>query len=719
MITPFVIRAFERLAAVGGAMEVLEEVAEGGSPTPAKVNRLLDSVSSDPEIGDLYQKALDDRGGHMWESLRDAVEDILRNVHEGVGRAHEAFSRNDVEGLLSYLRSVLADAVAGVDRGTMSRGLAADLGDMARRADEGDPGVWEGVRKWIEQKFPKPLASLTKWYMASYPVGQDKPKGALLSREHGADAGRIARDTVLNIFFEVVRSKIQDRSFEWKYDSDMHIYNTIVANARWMVRNRDTGDAWDVDKPTQTRGQRNWARYVAPLRGTEMFPPGDRPDLDAIADWLNENFRRDEPETVTAQIPGGGGEMTAKSFKRPKTSKELLTWLQESAAPQSLDVEMGEDGGTLGETLTAPEQQEDEEKRVEHLNAPDESDKPRREVARGKLKEMLHEAVESLPASYGLKIDAGGGVPGSLRDVVELIMLVKLGLASGSERSDFKKMVEGMSKPAADSGAAPKIVRMPFRVVGFNEDEWRRQGKPDRNKRTKSTKKRPVVDPPGVLEYTHDFDQRALVWKEGSPNAGEPFTGSMPSLLKNKDNLKVATVRHKAGDPVDLRDFREWSRYTEEDWEKDLDFALEVYDGQKWFQHSIDPAFRERLKKKQNNLAEVFEGFDPMKMWVPASKGTDQPLLRAMGQVMPSVATTSNSLFPNYSGVSVPLRNVMRRLGEMLKEQAEQGNYLPLEYLSLKGSGAIASARPELPKPSMERVVRSVVDHLMRCADAG
>ena len=703
MITPFVLRAFKRLASAAAAMEVLEGIAAGEEATPTKVNRFLDEISeADPGVNEVYEEARRDPSGDAWEAVRNVVEDVLRNVGDGVGRAHSAFSRKDIHGLLVLLKSVMSNAAAGIDRGTMSRGLRAELGEFSRRADEGDQGVWQDIGRWIEEKFPQPIESLTNMYMSSYPVGWDKPKGSLLGMEHGAAAKGVARDTVLGMLFEVVRSKVQDRSYEWKYDSDMKTYNTIAANVSWKIRGRDTGDKYDLEKPQQSTAQKNWMRYVEPLQGTDMFPSGGRPDLGAIAEWLNDNFRRDTQETLTVAVPGGeGGTITAQSFKKPKTRNSLMTWYQATLPVQSLDVEMTEDGGTLGESLVAPERPDDEEKRVEHLNAPapDKPGKTRRDIARDELRAMVHKSVESLPVSY-----KAGGVTPNTKDVVENMMLVKLGLASGSDREAFRKKLEGLV--AREPGKEPRIRRMPFRIAKLNIDEWKEQGKPSRNKKS--------ADPPGVLDYVRDFDQRALVWKAGTTRAGEQFSGSLPSLWKNKDDLKVSVVTHKAGDPVDLRHFRDWAPYTEDDWGRDLGFALDVYDGQKWYQHSIDPAFQKRLEKKDADLSKVFEGFDPMKMWVAASKGTDQELLRVLGQVMPSVAATSDSLFPVYSGVWVPLKRVMKKLGDMLKEGAEQDNYLPLEYLALKGSGAIASA-PRRTMRSTEHIVRAVVELL----DAG
>ena len=683
MITPFVLNAFRRLASASAAMEVLEGIAAGEETTPAKVNRFLDAISAaDPGVNKVYEEVRRDPSGDAWEAVRNVVEDVLRNVGEGVGRAHSTFSRKDIQGLLVLLKSVMNNAAAGIDRGTMSRGLRSELGEFSRRADEGDQGVWQDIGRWIEEKFPQPIESLTNMYMSSYPIGWDKPKGSLLGIEHGADAKSIARDTVLGMLFEVVRSKVQDRSYEWKYDSDMKTYNTIAANVSWKIRGRDTGDKYDLEKPHQSTAQKNWMRYVEPLQGTDMFPSGGRPDLDAIAEWLNDNFRRDTQETLTVAAPGGeGGTITAKSFKKPKTRNSLMTWYQATLPVQSLDVEMTEDGGTLGESLAAPAERESEEDRVRHLNEAVTPDLTRRDIARKKLKSLVEEAV-GIVAREGK--GATGGVTDKNKEAIKRIMFIKLGLGSGSELEDFRKET------------LETVEHVPFKS-SVNEEEWKEQGKPPRSKQPD--------DPPHELNYTRDFKQDALVWKDGS-KAGEPFAGNMASLRVHKDKLKVDKVKHKAGDPVDMRHFRNWSTYSAKDREKDLDFALNVYDGQKWYQHSIDPEFRRRLEKEDADLSKIFEGFDPMKMMVPFSWVSDQGLLRALGQTLFTPQVSANSLNPIASGMWVPLKNVRKKLGELLEAAARADDYLPLEYLSLKGSGAIASVHRRFPT---EHLVRSVV----------
>jgi len=116
---------------------------------------------------------------------------------------------------------------------------------------------------------------------------------------------------------------------------------------------------------------------------------------------------------------------------------------------------------------------------------------------------------------------------------------------------------------------------------------------------------------------------------------GEQFMGRIDALKdESQDNLEVVTKVHKKGDEPKKQHMLNWLEYNQEDRKADLNRALDMYDGEQWFEQSVNEDVRKELERKDETLAEAFRKFRPESIITAVAKSSDTELIRAMGYVI-------------------------------------------------------------------------------------
>ncbi len=685
MITPFVMRAFDRLAAAA-IMDIARSATP--DPDPSHVDRFMEEAFKlDGNMGSAFEDAKRDdaaavRSGDeptREEMFREVFEQMLESIAHGGTQSAKAVSDGDITRLMNTIRMVLEKTIKGEGRKRKSVGIRArlwDFGEALSKSETRDSAARE-IAEFVQEAFSGEMDRLVRSYWWSRSRLTGGLKSVLLTQETGsrAKAEEQARLHVFRMLLEGVHQAIKTKSYAQK-PNDAAALGAIAQGVWHRIRNRETGDQYDGETAATSGGKYarwKWGKYIVPLQDTGKF--GDRESLDTlgITRFLNEHFlRRDLDSRTPVEVPlPGGGTMTAPSFRTELKHADVRMWAATGLPPASLDAPLP-DGGTLSEAIGGQDRPrgETEEGVVEWLGSPAETDpaKTNRDVVRGKLRSWVDKAIARTEFES----------PNINREPVKDIMLVKLGFMSGASRAEF--IEKWLDKDI------PK-----FRAEVMSDDEWADLGKPLRKGHPKEG-------------YRSTWTQNALV----NRYTGEELS-SMYNLRENPDDWKIVPKEHKKGDPPNTTHFLNWIKYGQEDRRRDLERALDVY-SDRWFELSVNEGLRKELRKKERKLSEAFDRFDPKVIFTPVATRSDQELIRAMGYVKPSVQPlTGKTLFQQYSRIQPDMRRAIRELGGILKEESEDDSSV-LQYLGLKALGKVAS------RTSCWDVVSAAVDDLMEAA---
>lgn len=710
MITPFVMRAFDRLADAA-----LMDVARSAppAPDPSHTDRFMEEAFKlDSDMRSAFENAKrDDAAAGPGEEpdkekmFREVFEQMLESIAHGGTQSARAVSAGDATRLMNTIRMVLEKTLKGEDRKKKSVGIRArlwDFGEALSKSETRDSAA-RGIADFVQETFSGEIDRLVRSYWWSRSRLTGGLKSALLTQEAGGDRRKAKEQAGLHVFrmlLEGVRQAIKTEAYAQK-PSDAAALGAIAQGVWYRIRNRATGDQYDGETAATAGGKyarAKWGQYIAPLQDTGRF--GDRGALDTlgITEFLNEHFlRRDlgSGTPVEAPLPGGGT-MTAPSFKTKLKHTTVHTWATAGLPPASLDAPLSPDGRTLAETIGGQDQPSSEQEgwQIEHLDSPadpaaleklkaeriplpegprEERDRildavrTNKDLLRAKLRGWIEEAAAG---SSIREIKTGPGtrqeVSDENKDAIKDIVLVKFGFMSeGDGRDGFKRRWLDERKHL------PKYYATPM-----SDDDWKAIGKP--------LKKVRGGDAPRKL-YEKDWKQNALLNKE----TGQP-PDSTPEVLKSPGDFELVTVTHRKGEAADPRHLTEWHKYSREQREADLDRGLDTY-GPKWFEQSISEAVMDELKKSHGDLADVLEKFSPEKIFVSVAKTTDQEMARAMGFIRPSVAPQANTLHPNYPALQAGIKAVIRNLVRIMEERKNEDEVSVLQYIGLKRLGRIAS----------------------------
>ncbi len=702
MITPFVMVAFDRLA-MG---EALLDIARS-APTPPDelyTDRFMqEAFRLDADMGSAFAKAmLDDASSPPEENeptkeemFRHVFEQMLDGIESGETSSAKAVSEGDVTKLMHTIKMLLQKMLQGDDRETKATGMRKKLEEFGiglSKSDTRDSTAKE-VAAFVQEAFSGEIEWLTRSYWWSRVRMTGQRKSTLLTQEAGskAKAQELARLHIFSMLLEGTRNSIEKDLYAQK-PSDAATLGAIVKGVWYRIRNRKTGDQYDGEVAATSGAEAarsKWGQYIAPLQATGKF--GDSGSLDTlgITRFLNEHFLRrdlDSGEAIEAPLPGGGT-MTAPSFKTELKHLKVHMWAKSGLPGVSLEGPMSgdDDAGSIADTVGAPDtpRAETEEGIVEWLESPSEADpaKTNRDAVREDIRGWVDEAMRR------------SAVIDSNSSAVHDILLVKLGfMSSETERAEFLKkwLATDIPKFRADAIAADiwEEIGEPFRKVRRGDPRY----DPER-------KRRPSDEPP----YSKEWEQQALVDKD----TGKQFIGRIDALRKeNQDKLEVVTKVHKVGDDANPQHMLNWVAYSQDDRKADLNRALDVYDGEKWFEQSVNEDVRKELQQSDESLAEVLRKFNPESIFKAVAKHSDTELVRAMGHVKPSVSLeTGRTPFQTYPAIYPDIKRAIGKLGEVMVEES-RGDVGALQYLSLKRLGRVAG------RIDTETIVSSVVSDI-------
>jgi len=388
MITPFVMRAFDRLAS-----DAILDVASRAtpSPSPSLVDGFMEEAFRlDPGMRSAYEDAKradaasSADGPSKEELFRGDFERILEGIANGGTSSAKAVSNGDITHLMNMIRFLQRKREGGNDRETKAVGMR----DTLQRFREGlsrpetRASTAKEVAEFVEKVFAGEMDWLMNAYLYSRKRGGDLKINLLTQDAGGRDRGKeLARMTILGMLLEGTRNSIEKELYA-NHPSDGAALGAIAAGVHHRINNRQTGDAYD-DETAATEGggkysRGKWGKYIAPLQDTGKFGQGESLDILGITEFLNEHFLRpdlDSRTPVDAPLPGGGT-MTAPSFKTRLKNTDVHLWATGASSGISMDTPIGadEDSGTVGETIGAQDRprEETEEAVVEWLESPSE-----------------------------------------------------------------------------------------------------------------------------------------------------------------------------------------------------------------------------------------------------------------------------------------------------------------------------------------------------------
>lgn len=719
MISRLVLDAFRRLADSPATVEanpkeqaVLDIAAKaaaeakgGGPPSDKQTSRLLNALADiDPSIRAMRESAKVDPD--IRERLAKTLSGVIGEIARGKkGGASDAVASSDAKHLVNYCRALLSKAMAGEDRGTKSKGFNESLRGFAGGKDGRKLG--DDMVAFVRKTFSGEIPMLVKKYLTKPPKGSgSSTRGSLLAQEVGPDAARRqAESQVFALLYESIARRV-DHVRAGTYDSgasDEASFTSVVSSLWTDIHYNKIDDQFARPKTGLETPQAKWRRYVEPLRGTDMFVAG-RPNLGAILDWINANFHRKDIESqkpVTVSLPGGGS-VTAPSFKRKLTMHGLEGWLRASQGISSLDAPVSAegDGGTVGESIGKRDEdfEDTEEYKTQYLSDPENNARIRR-----KLETAIREAAAMVPIrSEGVK----GISSSNLRKMYEMVLLIKLGFASKpGMKKKFEK--EWRESTVVDKEGKAIMPHIPFRTRLIDENLWRKLGRPLRKGWENDKDQNPH------RRYRFPWMQKTLVNKN---------TGEAPKDIRelrndpDPEHWKIANVKHTEAEKPNIGHFVNWVPYTEADRDADIRDTLEAYDGDKWFNLSLQPAAQRALKEslgKENPL----RNFEPENVFTPFAKNTDWPMFRAMGQTRLSISPQPDSLYHGLSGPSADMKAVTRELGMILTQRMKDDPDAPwlLTYIAQKSEGKVSRRirRPRVASAAdIESMVLSVVNDI-------
>jgi len=706
MITPFVMRVFDRLANAA-ILDVARRATP--SPPPSLVDSFMEEAFKlDSDMRSAYEDAKRDDATRSAdepskkEMFRGDFERILEGIANGATSSAKAVSNGDITHLMNMIRFLQRKREGGNDRETKAVGMRETLQGFREGLSKANTrdSTAKKIVAFVEEAFAGEMGWLMNAYLYSRKRGGDLKINLLTQDAGGRDKGKeLARMTILGLLLEGTRNSIEKELYA-NHSTDGGALGAIASGVHHRINNRQTGDMYD-DETAVTEGggkysRGKWGKYIAPLQDTGKFGHGESLDIIGITEFLNDNFLRpdlDSRTPVDAALPGGGT-MTAPSFKTKLKNSDVHLWATGASSGISMDMPAGsgENPGTLGDTLGAPDAPPNkmEEYAIKYLNSPvdshameklkldiaqtDEGERilegvhTNKDLLRAKLRGWVDEAaaigtVRDIKAGPGTRQEVSKDNKDAIRDIV----LIKFGFMSeGHDREDFKRRwLDGQER-------VPKYYASPM-----SNDDWSAIGKPLKKIRGKS-------DVPRKF-YEKDWKQSALLNKE----TGQP-PDNTPEILKNPDAFKLITVTHKKGEAADPRHLVEWHKYSRKQREADLDRGLDIY-GHKWFEQSISDTVLDELRESHGDLADVLEKFSPEKIFVSVAKTTDQEMARAMGFIRPTIAPQANTLHPNYPALQAGIKAVVKNLAVIMGERKGEDEISVLNYMGLKRLGRIAS----------------------------
>lgn len=692
MITTLVMLAFKRLAAI----DLIDMASSAGpNPNPAEVERFMfETFKHDTRLEKMYYDAkIDDKDDAESgvEPDGDAREKVLlgvfRRVLESISRGEapsETVSQGDVKQLVNHIYTRADKAIRGVDRETKSVGIREKLFDFGESLSEGNrESVASDIVNFVQETFSGEFEGLEKQYWFSRTKGG--LKGTLLSQEMGRPAAAKEIHTqVFRMLLEGVRNAIEKETYR-HHASDVHTIGAISAGVSKRIEYGNTGDRFDTKLSAAVMdAKRKVRKYINPLLNTGQFGNGRDIDTLGITRFLNENFvRKDLPSGTLVDVPLPDGTiMSAKSFKMELKHHKIRSWLSSAMTDISLDEPLPHGDRPLEIGRQDKPHEETEEGVVKWLKEPAERDpaKTNRDVVRDDIRGWVDEVMRRASIAPVNKL------------AVKDILLVKMGLVSSeTEKGEFLEKWLGRSIPK-------------FRAEVIDTEIWKELGEPFR----KGWKSDPSRDPvqPAESPYSKEWKQQALVNK----TTGEQFVGRLDVLRKeDQDNLEVVTKVHKEGDEPKIQHMLNWAEYSQDDRKADLNQALDVYDGEKWFEQSVNEAVRMELEENDETLAEAFQKFRPENIFRAFAKHSDTGLIRAMGYVKPAVALeTGKTPFPTYSGIQNDIARAVKELGDVMMKESKDDDGA-LKYLSYKRLGKVASRPERLGKVISRMEIESII----------